>query len=95
METLTGKPLTGEAWVDALRKPLGELLASEKAEYEAALAQSATAPPQPGDVDLDMRIRIVDGDEVIADTEQDGGFLATCAKFEQYIHTRFPEAAKA
>ena len=31
----------------------------------------------------------VDGDQVIADTAQDGGFLATCSKFEEYVRTRF------
>ena len=40
-------------------------------------------------IDLDMRIKIVDGDEVVADTALDGGFLPTCKKFEKYIQQRF------
>jgi len=40
-------------------------------------------------VDLDMRVRLVDGDEVIADTDAQGGFLAACAEFEAYIQGRF------
>jgi hypothetical protein len=36
-----------------------------------------------------MRIKIVDGDAVIADTEAHAGdFLATCAKFEEFVRAR-------
>ena len=48
-----------------------------------------------GDIDLQMRIKIVDGDEVIADTAEDGGFLATCGRFEEYVRTRFKRPAAA
>ena len=44
-------------------------------------------------VDLDMHIKIVDGDHVIADTAQEGSFLATCAVFEDYVRNRFARAA--
>ena len=45
------------------------------------------------EIDLKMRIKIVDGDATIADTAADGGFLKTCAKFEKYIRERFATAA--
>ena len=94
VEALTGAPLTGDAWVEALRTPLEQLLASEKKEYEAALLE-CPAGESATEVDLDMRIKIVDGDETIADTAEDGGFTATCTKFEEYIHRRFPKTATA
>ena len=46
----------------------------------------------PKDIDLKMRIKIVDGDAVLADTATDGGFLKACAKFESYIQERFKTA---
>lgn len=36
-------------------------------------------------IDLDMTVRFVDGDTVIADTSQCGGLLSACAKFADYI----------
>jgi hypothetical protein len=38
-----------------------------------------------------MRIRIVDGDTVLADVSTEGSFLATCKVFEQYVQNRFPK----
>jgi len=35
-----------------------------------------------------MRIRIVGGDEVLADTAKEGLFLATCKVFETYVQNR-------
>jgi len=97
VERLTGSPLTGDAWVAMLKQDVASLLEEEKAAYEAALKSStdeATAKKQrTAEPELDMRIKIVDGDEVIADTAVDGGFLATCAKFEAYIRNRFSKAA--
>lgn len=93
VERCTGKPLSGDAWVAALEKDLGELLVEEKREYETARKEVESIEEREtsndDDVDLDMRIRIVDGDDVLADTEEDGSFLATCAKFEKYVQERF------
>jgi len=98
VERLTGAPLTGDAWVAMLEQDVPSLLAEEKVAYDAALGaggeavakKQRVAPPE-----LDMRIKIVDGDEVIADTAVDGGFLPTCAKFEAYIRQRIAQAATA
>ena len=73
-----------DAYVDAM-------LADEKLAYDAALASGAENAAD--EIDLDMQVRVVDGDEVIADTASDGSFLRTCAKFEDYIRARFPAAA--
>merc|ERR1712070_724281 len=37
VEELTGKPLTGDAWVSELKEPLDEVLKKEKVDYEAAV----------------------------------------------------------
>ena len=93
VENLTGKPLTGDAWVNMLKQDVESLLAEEKVAYDAAAAAKASNGKASGDIDLDMRIKIIDGDDVIADTAVDGGFLATCAKFQAYVAQRFPRAA--
>jgi oligoendopeptidase F len=88
VENLTGSPLTGQAWINDLKKSVDDLLEEEKASYDKKRAECATAPSCE-DIDLNMRIRIVDGDDVISDTAEDGSFLATCKKFEEYVQKRF------
>ena len=96
VETLTGKPLDGAAWVAELAVPTDTLVAAERGAYDAVLTAAAnsgattTEASQAKEVDLAMRVRLVDGDFVIADTAAEGGsFLAACAKFEAYIADRF------
>jgi len=89
VEALTGKPLSGDAWVAMLKQDVESLLAEEKLAYDKAAAEGRAD----GAIDLDMRIKIIDGDVVIADTAEDGGFLETCAKFRSYIAGRFKAAA--
>jgi hypothetical protein len=62
VEKLTGGPLSGDAWVAMLKQDVPSLLAEEKAAYEEAAAKEATCAPS-ASVDLDMRIKLVDGDE--------------------------------
>lgn len=83
VENLTGKPLTGDAWVQKLRQPMDELIRSEQADYEKALTESS----EERDVDLSMRVRFVDGDHVIADSK-DTGFAEATAKFEAFVRER-------
>lgn len=120
VEELTGKPLTGEAWIAELREPIEQKVQSEKREYDGALVKlfpyfSFSLTCQQGaqsaadeTVDLNMRILIKDGDELIVvshlvnfatpphppdtifqDSAEAGGFLQTCAAFEEYIQKRF------
>jgi hypothetical protein len=80
--------------VAALAKPIEKRVASEREAYDAAIATSkadaaGAEGKEAGEVDLAMRVRLVDGDAVIADTEESGSFLAACGKFEAYISGRF------
>ena len=92
VEKLTGKALSGDPWVAALEQDVDQLLEEEKVAYEGMVAAKAKAVAC-DEIDLQMRIKIVDGDATIADTATDGGFLKTCAKFEAYIRERFATAA--
>lgn len=85
VEGLTGKPLTGESWVKELQQPLEEAVAHEKAEYEAAVKAGMAVT---GELDLGMRVRLVDGSEVIADTKEEGTFLKATEKFERFVRQR-------
>jgi hypothetical protein len=80
--------------VATLQQPVDELLEEERAAYAAA-AKAANGAAAKAAVDLDMRVTLVDGDEVIADTTEEGDFLAACKKFEGHIRQRFPRAAAA
>ena len=64
-------------------------------DVDAAVAKAANGAAAKAAVDLDMRVTLVDGDEVIADTTEEGDFLAACKKFEGHIRQRFPRAAAA
>ena len=83
---MTGEPLTGKAWVASLETPLEDLLVSERAEYDAAIAAGSTHAT--GEIDLKMHVRLVDGDTVIADSVADGGFISACKKFQSFVEQR-------
>jgi oligoendopeptidase F len=87
VESLTGSALTGKAWVNELKQSVEDVLKEEKVKYDTKRAECVDASD--GDIDLDMRIRIVDGDEVLADTAKEGSFLATCKVFETYVQNRY------
>jgi hypothetical protein len=92
VKRLTGVPLSGKAWVQVLEQHIDDCVAEERDAYDMA---SRAEAEQKGDdlgeekIDLDMRVRIVDGDDVIADTAIDRSFLASCARFEKYIELRY------
>jgi len=96
VQTLTGAPLTGKPWVDALEQPTESLVAEEKEAYGVMAAKldgeggelGAKKQKVEEDVELDMRIRIVDGDTVVADTKEEGSFLKACRKFEAFVQAR-------
>ena len=90
VENLTGSPLTGDAWVNELKQSVDDVLTDEKKKYESKRAECVDSSiTSKDDIDLDMRIRIVDGDEVLADTAKEGSFLATCKVFEEYVKKRY------
>lgn len=45
--------------------------------------------PPGAEVELGMRVRLVDGDEVISDSDEDGGFQGACAKFQAWVRARY------
>ena len=91
VENMTGKPLTGDAWVADLEEPLEAHLAAERKDYDAGLK---AAPSAATTASLNMRVTLIDGDAVIADSETDGGFGAACEKYAAFVSSRVA-AAKA
>jgi len=92
VEKLTGKPLTGDAWVDMLKVSVPDKIAAEKEAYAAAVK---AGPAQVALTSLGMRARFVHGDAVIADSQTDGSFEQACDKFEQWVHKEFLATAAA
>lgn len=88
VENLTGAPLTGQAMVIELKQSVEDVLRDEKVKYDSKRAECADISFE-NDIDLDMRVRIVDGDNVLADTSKEGSFLAACKVFEGYVQNRF------
>jgi hypothetical protein len=90
VEQLTGAPLTGDAWVKALNEDVASVLKSEQSDYEAAVKAVAAEGgfKETDKIDLQQHMRIIDGDEVLADTATDGSFLLACKTFEAYVADR-------
>lgn len=86
VENLTGKPLTGDAWVKDLEEDIESKVKSEMADYEQAV--KLANPRDGGEVDLGMTMRLVDGDEVIAESGSGTSLLQACEKFEKYVRDR-------
>lgn len=93
VENLTGAPLTGQAMVNDLKQTVEEVLKDEKAKYDSKRAECVAGSSDEDNIDLDMRIRIVDGDTVLSDTANEGSFLSACKVFEKYVQTRYASKA--
>jgi hypothetical protein len=78
LRSLTGSPLSADALVADCNRTVDEAVAEAR--------EGAHRPGQAydGPVDLDARIRVVHGREVIADTT-DGGLEEACARFEAWV----------
>ncbi|GBF88826.1 oligoendopeptidase f [Raphidocelis subcapitata] len=88
VEGLTGRPLSGDAWVARLQLPLEQLLVREKEEYGRAIKEGPSIPPG-ADFDIGMAVRLVHGDEVIADSRADGGLRGACSKFKAWVRAKY------
>eukprot|EP00877_Chromochloris_zofingiensis_P006150 jgi/Chrzof1/1789/Cz10g21060.t1 len=88
VQQLTGAPLSADAWVARLNTPLADCLTREKQEYEEAVKAGPKYPPGAG-FDMGMHVRLVDGDDIIADSEQDGGLEQACAKFKSWVRNKY------
>ncbi|KAJ3111583.1 hypothetical protein HDU96_005547 [Phlyctochytrium bullatum] len=90
VKEMTGKDLSGDAWVESLREPLEERVVREKKDYEEAV--KAGPKFKAGEnVDLNMRVVLVHGDEVISDSHSlQGGLAEACQVFRGWIAKTFP-----
>lgn len=80
LRALTGGPLSADALVDACNLTVDAALR----EAREAAARADEKPPCDGAVDLDARIRVVHGREIVADTAE-GGFDEACRRFEAWV----------
>lgn len=85
VEELTGSPLSANAWVSKLQTSVEDVKRSEKIAYDEAVAQGPKFPSG-ASVDLQMRVLLVHGDAVIADSDN-GGLASACAVYKQWIST--------
>ncbi|KAJ3271678.1 hypothetical protein HDV01_006457 [Terramyces sp. JEL0728] len=85
VQGLTKKPLSGDAWIEALNEDVEHHIKSEKAEYEKAVKVGPKY--KAGDsVDLKMRVRLVHGDLVIADSATESkGLAGACAVYKTWV----------
>jgi hypothetical protein len=98
VKELAGKELTGESWVDALLETIEDRIKRERNEYDEALAKESSRkrkhkdddnPQENLDATLNMTIKFVDGDTLIANSSQiEGGILGACTAFEQFVAAR-------
>ena len=73
---------------EALKETIEDKIERERKEYEEAVAKDTASIP---DLDkaLNMTIKFVDGDTLIADSSQHlGGILGACQAFEQFVAAR-------
>ena len=91
---LTGKDLTADAWIAVLNETVEDKVARERKEYDEVVAKGAATTTAPLDEILNMKVRFVDGDEVIADsTATEGGILGACQVFEEFVAKRVAAAS--
>lgn len=91
VKDLTGKELSGDAWIDALKESSADKITREKNEYDEMI-EKMKAGEDASDIDLKMEVRFVDGDELIA-ASSDGGLLKACSEFEKFVAGRVAAAA--
>eukprot|EP00978_Attheya_sp_CCMP212_P016068 scaffold41822_cov58-Attheya_sp.AAC.1 len=95
---LTGKKLGGDAWVLELKEPVDEKIVNERLEYDAAIMDMETmkkSSKEHESVDLDMTVRFVDGDTLIADSSShENGLLGACREFEMFVSSRMAQKKK-
>ena len=93
VKDLTGEELSGCAWVNELKKDLEEHILQEKKEYDEMVEKCSKEEPTDDDLDLQMTVKFVDGDEIIADSSK-SGLLGACREFETFVTARTAAAKK-
>mmetsp|Transcript_7194 Transcript_7194/g.9340 ORF Transcript_7194/g.9340 Transcript_7194/m.9340 type:complete len:249 (+) Transcript_7194:1320-2066(+) len=91
VQDLTGKELSGKAWVDELQEDVEERIAQERKEYDEMIKKCANEK-QDDNIDLDMTVKFVDGDEIISDSSKTG-LLGACKEFEEFVAARTAKAS--
>eukprot|EP01060_Flectonema_neradi_P012246 TRINITY_DN1912_c0_g1_i1.p1 TRINITY_DN1912_c0_g1~~TRINITY_DN1912_c0_g1_i1.p1 ORF type:complete len:649 (+),score=138.63 TRINITY_DN1912_c0_g1_i1:68-1948(+) len=85
VEKFTGTPLSADAMVEAISKPLNDRLERQKALYEKGLKEGAKFKATDDFMSiLDMQIRLVHGDLVVATTEKNT-FPECCDQYKEWI----------
>lgn len=82
-----------QAWEDELKVPVAQVLKEEQAEYEKAVVAGPKVKPG-SEVDIGMRVVLVHGDEVISDSETNGGFQGACAAFKSWVQQKYSAGKK-
>lgn len=89
VKELTGKELSGEARVRAIKESVDDKIAREQKECDAAIAEGRDKEECQDDVHLNMVVRFVDGDTLISDSSKaKGGLLGACKEFEMFVDAR-------
>ncbi|KAI8616387.1 oligoendopeptidase [Chytriomyces sp. MP71] len=87
VKEMTGEELSGDAYIEMLEQDVEELVTKERAAYQEAVTKGPKYSA--GDaVDLEMRVLLVHGDEVISDSNE-GGITAACQQFSKWIGANF------
>jgi oligoendopeptidase F len=87
LRSLTGEGFSAKYLADQCNRSVGEAWAEAEALLDGAASRRY---PKSRGAGLDAYIRVVHGDEVIADSS--GGEEAMCRKFEEWIRARYPDA---
>ena len=90
VKDLTGHELTGDAWTTALEETVEDKVARQRKEYDDALVKGECQ--EFSEQSLDMIVRFVDGDTLIADST-DVGILGACKGFEDFVLARIQAAS--
>lgn len=90
VKDLTGHELTGDAWTAALQETVEDKVARQRKEYDDALVKGECQ--EFSEQSLDMIVRFVDGDTLIADST-DVGILGACKGFEDFVLARIQAAS--
>ena len=89
VKDLTGKPLSGDAWVESLRENVDDLVKKEKIEYQNMMEKCSNEEEKDEEeLDLNMTVKFVDGDTLIADSAAEGSLLQACRAFEKFVSHR-------
>jgi hypothetical protein len=91
VKDLTGSDLSGDAWVDSLNESVEEFVTREEKDYSDMLEKVAkeTTTIQE-EIDLNMTVRFVDGDILIAESTK-LGLLGACKEFEDFVMARMAQ----